>query len=203
MIYYDYNPSSLSSSGLRNTTDVDYTSPLNVGFVGPSVTPRTGYNAGWRMYQVDSSTFSVVDFQTYYADVSQASMWTTPEWNFEYDARTVYDPLNMWGKSDPLNATFWNEVTTNMLTNISLVEMYNSFETKVDLDEIVLTTDERTDAKLFEPRMCTAKGVLDPKWLGSIGVGMLEESVRLWLLLTSAVGRFSIRTQRPIEFYCV
>jgi len=139
MIYYDYNPSSLSPSGLRNTTDVDYTAPLNVGFVGPSVTPHTGYNAGWRMYQVDTSTFSVVNHQTYYANVSESNTWTTPEWNFEYDARAAYDPLNKWGADNPLNATFWNEVTANMLTNISLVEIYNFLETKVKLNKLVLT----------------------------------------------------------------
>ena len=145
MIYYDYNPSSLSSSGLRNTTDIDYTSPLNVGFVGPSVTPFQGYNAGWRMYQVDAHTFSVVNSQTYYADISQSDVWSTPEWNFEYDARATYDPLSRWGKDDPLNATFWNEVTANMLTNVSLVETYNLFETKVILYRTLLTIDEHTD----------------------------------------------------------
>ena len=172
MIYYDYNPSSLSSSGLRNTTDIDYTSPLNVGFVGPSVTPLTGYNAGWRMYQVDAKTFSVVDFQTYYANVSQSHMWTTPEWKFEYDARAIYDPASMWGKDDPLNGTFWNEVTANMLTNISLVETYNLFETKVNLNMMVLTIDECTHEQLFEPSMCAAEGVLDPEWLIGFGEGM-------------------------------
>lgn len=44
MIYYDYNPSSLYSSGLCNTTDVDYTFPLNIGFVGPFITLYIGYN---------------------------------------------------------------------------------------------------------------------------------------------------------------
>jgi hypothetical protein len=134
MIYYDYLPSSLSASGLRNTTDVDYSLPLNVGFIGPSITPYIGNNAGWRMYQVDAKTFSVVNFQTYYANVSEANSWTTPEWRFEYDARKVYDIENKWGDNDPLNATFWNGVTNRMLANVSLVETYNLFETKVVLE---------------------------------------------------------------------
>jgi sphingomyelin phosphodiesterase len=131
MIYYDYAATSLSSSGLRNTTDVDYDSPLNVGFIGPSVTPFSGNNAGWRMYQVDAKTFSVVNAQTYYADVSESLTWTIPEWRFEYDARAVYDPNSTWGSSQPLNATFWHGVTNNMLANVSLVEVYNLLETKV------------------------------------------------------------------------
>ena len=169
MIYYDFNPSSLSSSGLRNTTDIDYASPLNVAFVGPSVTPLTGYNAGWRMYQVDAKTFSVVNFQTYYANVSESNLWTTPEWRFEYDARAIYDPANNWGKNYPLNGTFWNEVTAGMLTNVSLLETYNLFETKVNLDMMVLIIDERAHEKLFEPSMCATEGVLDPEWLCSVG----------------------------------
>lgn len=130
MIYYDYANSSLSS-GMRNTTDVDYSSPLNVGYIGPSITPLTGNNAGWRVYQIDAETFSVVNYQTYYANVSESNTWTTPEWRFEYDARQIYDPESKWNQSDPLNGTFWNGVTANMLNNFTLVETYNFLETKV------------------------------------------------------------------------
>ena len=66
-----------------------------------------------------------------------------------------------------------------MLNNSSLVEIYNLFETKVNLNEIVLTIDEHTDAKLFELRMYTAKSMLDLKWLGSIRVGILKKPVHL------------------------
>lgn len=132
MIYYDYAASSLNStSGLRNTTDVDFSSPLMVGYIGPSITPFSGNNAGWRVYQVDAKTFSVVDYQTYYANISESNTWTVPEWRFEYDARATYDPASEWGPNNPLNATFWHGVTDNMLLNNSLVETYNFLETKV------------------------------------------------------------------------
>ncbi len=43
MIYYDYLPNSTlasnSSTVLRNTTMVDYTKPLAVGLIGPSIHP--------------------------------------------------------------------------------------------------------------------------------------------------------------------
>ena len=131
MIYYDYASTSLTSTGLRNTTDVNYSLPLNVGFIGPSITPLTGNNAGWRMYQVDAKTFSVVNHQTYYANVSDSNSWTTPEWRFEYDARALYDPGNKLAPNAPINGAFWHGVTVNMLTNLSLVETYNFLETKV------------------------------------------------------------------------
>ena len=132
IIYYDYLPGSLNSiTGLRNTTMVDYNSPLNIAFVGPSIVPITNNNAGWRIYQVDAKTFSVLGHQTYFANISESHYWSTPVWNFEYDARTIYDPLQKWGVNDPLNATFWHGVSGEMLNNGSLVSLYNFLETKV------------------------------------------------------------------------
>lgn len=84
-IFYDYLPSSMSSGILRNTTAVDYSKPLTVGWIGPSITPLTGNNAGWQLYQVDSKTFEVTGVQTYFANVSEANSWTSPAWKFEYD----------------------------------------------------------------------------------------------------------------------
>ena len=130
-IFYDYSASSMSgNSSLRNTTAVDFNSPLNVAFIGPSITPLTGNNAGWQLYQVDSATFEVVNVQTYFANVSESNTWTAPVWRFEYDARQTYDPLSKWPSQAPLNATFWDQVTQQMLQNVSIVERYNMLETK-------------------------------------------------------------------------
>lgn len=134
MIYYDYLPNSTidsnTSSIIRNTTLVDYTKPLAVGYIGPSITPLTGNNAGWVLLTIDSSTFSVINSQTYFANVSEANSWTTPVWKFEYDTRQVYDPNNTLAANAPLDGTFWHGVTENMLANNTLVEVYNLLETK-------------------------------------------------------------------------
>ncbi|KAF2236806.1 hypothetical protein EV356DRAFT_481645 [Viridothelium virens] len=133
-IFYDYLPDSTvagkNSTSLRNTTLVDYSKPLQMGFVGPSITPLTGYNAGYQLYQVDAKTFSVTGIQTYFANVSDSLNWHTPVWDFEYDARETYDVNGTWPAGAPLNATFWDGVTYNMLRNHSLVERYNFLETK-------------------------------------------------------------------------
>ena len=56
-IFYDYLPASLDQkTGKRNTTNVDYTKPVQMGFIGPSITPLTGNNAGYQRLQVDSKT---------------------------------------------------------------------------------------------------------------------------------------------------
>ncbi|EOD42957.1 putative ser thr protein phosphatase family protein [Neofusicoccum parvum UCRNP2] len=69
MIYYDYGLSSGGESSLRNTTDVDYAQPLAWAHIAPSITPLTGLNAGWTLYQVDAKTFEVVNWQTYIANI--------------------------------------------------------------------------------------------------------------------------------------
>ncbi|KAF4540609.1 Ser thr protein phosphatase family protein [Lasiodiplodia theobromae] len=132
MVYYDYNLSSGGGSGgsLRNTTDVDYARPLAWAHMAPSVTPLTGLNAGWTLYQVDARTFEVTNWQTFIANVSEANAWTEPVWQFEYDARAEYDGEGRWPRGAPLNATFWHGVTERMVEDGSLVEKYNLFETK-------------------------------------------------------------------------
>ncbi|KAI9844047.1 MAG: hypothetical protein M1838_002338 [Thelocarpon superellum] len=139
MIYYDYASSSLTGSpATRNTTDVDYNQPLSVGFIGPSVTPLTGLNAGWRLYEVDAATFEVTNMETYIANISDSSSWgSAPEWKLEYDARKTYDAHSAWPASAPLNASFWHGVTEKMLQHPELVETYNLLETKSS----VLTQD--------------------------------------------------------------
>lgn len=134
MIYYDYLPNSTISSNtssiIRNTALVDYNNPLQVAYIGPSITPLTGNNAGWVHLQVDASTFSVVNSQTYFANMSNANSWITPIWEFEYDTRQVYDPNADWPANAPLDGAFWHGVTENMLANNTLVEVYNFLETK-------------------------------------------------------------------------
>jgi sphingomyelin phosphodiesterase len=133
-IFYDYLPNSTLSSSddtvLRNTSLVDYTKPLSVSFVGPSIVPITGNNAGWTLLKVDSATFSVVNSEIYFANISNSASWETPVWEFEYDARSIYDANNTWPATAALNATFWHGVTENMLENHTLVEIYSTFETK-------------------------------------------------------------------------
>ncbi|MCJ1224797.1 hypothetical protein MMC12_001442 [Toensbergia leucococca] len=134
-IFYDYLPNSLgngtnSTSSLRNTTLVDYSKPLTMGFIGPSITPLTGNNAGYQVYQVDAKTFEIMGIQTYFANVSEANTWTTPVWNFEYDTRSTYNINGSWPATSPLNATFFDNLTKAMLVNQTLVEEYNLLETK-------------------------------------------------------------------------
>lgn len=132
---------------------VDYSKPLQMGFIGPSITPLTGNNAGYQLYQVDSATFSVTGIQTYFANVSEVNTWTTPVWEFEYDARSTYGHAatngSTWPATAPLNATFWDGVTKSMLTNQTLVELYNLYETKSSV-----VTKNCTSAACAKQKVC-------------------------------------------------
>jgi len=118
----------------------------------------TGLNAGYRVYQVDAKTFSVMGAQTYIANISNSLAWKKPVWEFEYDTRQAYadsadeveadvgDDANAdmrvsWPSTSPLNATFWHRVTEKMLSQSSsgsdtdssspsLLDVYNMYESK-------------------------------------------------------------------------
>lgn len=142
---------------------VDYSKPLQMAFIGPSITPLTGLNAGYQLYQVDASTFSVTGIQTYFANMSESNTWTAPVWQYEYDARSTYTPAVLngsWPTTAPLNATFWNYVTESMLTNQTLVELYNLYETKSSV-----TTKNCTSAACAEQKVCYIRS-------GSAALGM-------------------------------
>lgn len=155
-IFYDYLPGSLDPvTGKRDTTKIDFSRPLALSHIGPSITPLTGLNAGYRVYQIDSKTFEVLGAQTYFANISNSLEWTAPVWELEYDTRTAYsrpvvdgvsllanqyddasssDPRVAWPIDSPLNATFWHRVTESMLadpdSSQSLLSLYNRYETK-------------------------------------------------------------------------
>lgn len=122
-----------------------------MSYIGPSITPLTGLNAGYRVYQIDTETFSVMGAQTYFANMSNSLRWTKPVWEFEYDTRQVYSvdeneiapgPASErdeasstkrhgipWPSSSPLNATFWHLVTEKMLNSSSSLSTSSSSST--------------------------------------------------------------------------
>ncbi|KAG9233801.1 sphingomyelin phosphodiesteras-like protein [Amylocarpus encephaloides] len=122
MIYYSNNGT------VRNSNTA-----LNVGWIGPSITPLTNLNSGFRMYEVDSSTFSIHDAYTFYSDVSSYTTLNSsgPVYRFGYSTRETYGPAISWPKQDPLNARFWHEVTEAMEGNRTLVSIFNTYQGKV------------------------------------------------------------------------
>jgi len=120
----------------NNATVISADTALAVSWIGPSVTPLTNFNSGFRVYEVDSATFEVIDAHTWIANVSTfpgLDSQTTfgPTYAYEYNTRQTYGAsITGWGPNDPLNATWWHLVTEAMQANSSLVTTFNTFETK-------------------------------------------------------------------------
>ncbi|EJU03163.1 sphingomyelin phosphodiesterase [Dacryopinax primogenitus] len=102
-------------------------SAIGVNWIGPSVTPFTQLNPGWRAYTVDPQTFEILDSRTFVTDLSLASeldeKGTEPVWEEAYGAREYFPD---WPGDSPLNATFWAEVVARMEREEAVFRKYFS-----------------------------------------------------------------------------
>lgn len=120
----------------NNGTNMSAETAQAVSWSGPSVTPLTKLNSGFRMYEVDSGTFEVLDAYTWKSPVDTYSQLDSqleygPTFEFEYSARDAYGRNIPWGANDPLNATWWHLVTEQMEANSSLIsDVWNNYQGK-------------------------------------------------------------------------
>ncbi|KAF7190314.1 Sphingomyelin phosphodiesterase 2 [Pseudocercospora fuligena] len=134
----------------NNATNQSRDTALNVGWIGPSVTPLTNLNSGFRMYEVDTGSFDIYEAYTWYADVSSFSNLTThgPTFQLEYSTRETYGPAAKWPADAPLNATFWHAVTEAMETDHSLVSRFNTLQGKSSVKSPNCTNSACAEAKI-------------------------------------------------------
>ncbi|KAF8921884.1 Metallo-dependent phosphatase-like protein [Mucidula mucida] len=120
----------------NNGTNMSAETAGTVAWIGPSIVPITNLNSGFRMYEVDSSTFDIVDAHTWRADVSAFSALDNqtnvgPIYAYEYNTREAYGgSIVQWGDDDPLNATWWHLVTEAMDADPSLVATFHHYQGK-------------------------------------------------------------------------
>ncbi|KAJ7775364.1 Metallo-dependent phosphatase-like protein [Mycena metata] len=120
----------------NNGTNMSAETAQAVSWIGPSITPLTDLNSGFRMYEVDSKTFEILDAYTWTSDVSSfpaldSQVEFGPTYSLEYNTRETYGAAAPgWGPNDPLNATWWHLVTEAMETNSTLFSFFNDFLTK-------------------------------------------------------------------------
>ena len=98
-------------------------------WISQSVTPLSNYNPGWRYYEVDSTTFSVMNSYNFYAKLNETFADDGAEltWEFEYSARDAYDPDHKWPANAPLNATFWATVAEDIKESNSTNQLYSGY----------------------------------------------------------------------------
>lgn len=150
-------------------------SALAVGWIGPSITPLTNLNSGYRMYEVDTGDFSIYDAHTYYANVSTFSSLDSaphgPVYHREYSTRSTYTLSPPWPKTSPLNATYWHLVTEAMLADPEhkLVDRFNTLQGKSSTQTPNCTNEACAQAKVCYMRSgSVALGRSCPQGFGSV-----------------------------------
>ena len=139
MIYY-------ANNGTVQTAE----NALATGWIGPSVTPLTNLNSGYRMYEVDTGDFSIYEAYTYYSAVSSFTTLdvneTGPTYQLEYSTREAY-PVPGWPATASLNATYWHGVTELILSNHTYASIFNTYEGKSSVKSPNCTNSACAEAK--------------------------------------------------------
>ncbi|EIT81440.1 acid sphingomyelinase and PHM5 phosphate metabolism protein [Aspergillus oryzae 100-8] len=134
----------------NNGTVQNAENALTTGWIGPSVTPLTNLNSGFRLYEVDTGDFNIYEAYTFFSNVSDFSSLTEtgPVYQFEYSTRETYGSAAGWDKEAPLNATFWHQVTEAMERDGDLVTQQNELQGKMSVKSPKCTTAECWKAKI-------------------------------------------------------
>jgi hypothetical protein len=134
----------------NNGTVQSANTALSTGWIGPSVTPLTNLNSGFRLYEVDTGDFNIYEAYTFWSNVSAYPSLASsgPTYAFEYSTRDTYGPGSGWPANAPLNATFWHKVTEAMEKNITLVSLHNSYQGKLSVKSPNCTSSACQKAKV-------------------------------------------------------
>lgn len=139
MIYYSNNGTARTSANAQTP-----------GWIGPSVTPLTNLNSGFRMYEVDTGSFEIYEAYTWYSDVNSFPKLNGtakgPVYEFEYSTRDAYNIS--WPTSSPLDAKYWHAVTEAMSKDLALVEKFNRFQGKMSVKTPNCTSQACAEAKI-------------------------------------------------------
>ncbi|KAG8631169.1 hypothetical protein KVT40_000309 [Elsinoe batatas] len=155
----------------NNATVQSADTAVTPGWIGPSVTPLTNLNSGYRLYEVDTGTYDIYEAYTFYADVSSfpALNETGPTFKFEYNTREAYGSAAGWPADAPLNATFWHRVTEAMEKDTSLVSKFNTYQGKSSIKSPNCTSEACAEAKVCYMRSgSVALGRQCPQGYGSV-----------------------------------
>ncbi|KAL5287221.1 SMPD1 family protein [Megaselia abdita] len=94
---------------------------INIGYIGPSVSPYYDLNPGYRIYYVDGdhdlSTRMVVDHESWIMNLKEANLYDYPIWYKLYTTRPAY---NMKG----LRPLDWDNFINDITNNQELFDLY-------------------------------------------------------------------------------
>ena len=73
---------------------LDDRQPVSFQFVSPSITSYSQTNPAYRVYEIDSVTYQVVNYKTYYFNLKESNANQEnqrPKWQLEYDADDLFN----------------------------------------------------------------------------------------------------------------
>jgi sphingomyelin phosphodiesterase len=101
-----------------------------MSYIAPALTPTSG-NPSFRVYDVDIATGAVLDFTSYYANISAPSYQSGPVWQKLYSAKQVYGAaLGYTSATAELTPAFWHNVTALFETNDALFQVYDGYKNR-------------------------------------------------------------------------
>ncbi|XP_059171990.1 sphingomyelin phosphodiesterase-like [Physella acuta] len=104
--------------------NVTFQRPLGFGFVAPSVTTYSYNNPIYRIYTMDGdypgSSYAVLDYTSFYLNITDANLKGYPTWQLEYSAKQAY---NMTG----LYARDWDGLIQRMEKDDSLFQKFYGY----------------------------------------------------------------------------
>lgn len=105
--------------------------PINIAYIGPSITPFINLNPSYRIYYIDGdhdkTTRTVVDHETWIMDLESANLNDNPVWFKSYSARDAY---SMKG----LRPSDWHEFIEKMKNNDTLFDSYFKYSVYISSD---------------------------------------------------------------------
>lgn len=84
-----------------------------VAYIAPALTPTSG-NPAFRVYSVDPVTFGILDYTSYYANISSPTYQSGPTWEKLYSVKEAYGSLltpPVTNASAELTPAVWHNIT--------------------------------------------------------------------------------------------
>lgn len=115
-----------SKSGRLLEQDKTSENVLNTAWIAQSITPLTNFNPGWRYYEVDSKTFSIMESHNFYSKLNDSfpENLNYLDWDLLYSARKAYNEDGWWPDDAPLNGSFWHEIAQRIKNDADFAQVY-------------------------------------------------------------------------------
>ncbi|CAN3359809.1 hypothetical protein DICA4_D19108 [Diutina catenulata] len=135
----------------------------NMAWIAQSVTPFTTNNPGFKYFEIDAESFSVINSYNYLTYLNETFIHQTePKWEVGYSARDAYDPKGEWPKDAPLNATFWHRfVVSKLETDIDVNQEYIKNQYRDSPFVPNCANDTKVSTKCHKENLCNMNALVE------------------------------------------